>query len=72
MTDVVDFTPKDAEKDPDVVLKRAVGGYKQVIVMGYDKDGKFDARASLDLTLSDILWLLEHLKFRLLYGDYRK
>jgi hypothetical protein len=73
MSEVVKFYPKDAAKDADNVLEQAMGQYDDVLIIGYDKEGKFDARATLGLADGgDMLWLIETLKFKLLRGDYMK
>lgn len=73
MSEVVKFYPKDAAKDADNVLEQAMGQYDDVLIIGYDKDGNFDARATLGLVDGgDMLWLIETLKFKLLRGDYMK
>lgn len=59
---VAKFRPKDAAKDPDVVLEEAVGVYESVLTIGWDKNGDFDMRASLNLNAKDVLWLLESAK----------
>lgn len=56
--------------DPDEVLKLAKGEYDDVLVMGYDKDNRLQVRSSLGLTHSDILWMIETFKHRLVRGDY--
>jgi hypothetical protein len=70
MTEVVKFYPKDAAKSPDNVLEQAIGVYKNVFIVGYDEDGDIDARASLGLTHSDVLWLIESFKAQLLAGEF--
>ncbi len=73
MSEVVKFYPKNAAKDADNVLEQAVGQYNDVLIIGYDKEGNFDARATLGLVDGgDMLWLIETLKFKLLRGDYMK
>jgi hypothetical protein len=73
MSEVVKFYPKNAAKDADNVLEQAVGQYSDVLIIGYDKEGNFDARATLGLVDGgDMLWLIETLKFKLLRGDYMK
>ncbi len=68
---VVKFYPKDAAKDADAVLEQAVGGFSEVLVIGWDKDGEMDARATLGLKDGgDILWLIECFKAKLMNGDY--
>lgn len=71
MTDVVKFYPKDAAKDADNVLEQAIGVYDEVILIGWNKEGNLDARATLGLKDGgDCLWLVEKFKFKLLNGDY--
>jgi|AACY02.6.fsa_nt_gi hypothetical protein len=59
---VAKLTPKDAAKDPDFVLEQAAGVYGAVMTVGWDKEGAFDMRASLNMDARDILWLLESAK----------
>lgn len=68
---VVKFYPKDAAKDADNVLEQALGRYSEVLILGWDKDGNFDARATLGLKdKGDCLWLIEAFKFKLMRGDF--
>ena len=68
---VVKFYPKDAVKDADAVLEQAMGGFSEVLVIGWDKEGFLDARATLGLKDGgDILWLIEAFKAKLMNGDY--
>lgn len=70
-TKVVKFYPADAAKDADNVLEQAIGNYSDVLIIGWDKDGNFDARATLGLKDGgDCLWLVETFKFKLLNGDF--
>lgn len=71
MADVVKFYPQNAAENPDNVLEQAVGGYSDVLILGWDKDGNLDARASLGMKSSkDVLWLMEVFKNNLLNGVY--
>lgn len=70
MSEVIKFYSKGAAKNPDAVLERAVGVYDQVFVIGYDKDGQFDARASLGFKTRDIFFVIDAFKFKVLNGDY--
>lgn len=71
MSNVEKFYPKDAAKDADNVIEQAIGQYDEVLIIGWDKDGKFDARATLGLKDGgDVLWLLETLKFKLMSGEF--
>lgn len=71
MADVVKFYPADAAKSADNVLEQALGNYDEVIVIGWDKSGHLDARATLGMKYGgDVLWLIETFKHKLLSGDY--
>lgn len=71
MTDIVKFYPKDAAKDADNVLEQAVGQYSEVLIIGWDKEGNLDVRATLGLTDgAECLWLVEAFKHKLMSGDY--
>ncbi len=68
---VVKFYPKDAAKDADSVLEQSLGNFAEVLVIGWDKEGFLDARATLGLKDGgDMLWLIEMFKTKLLAGDY--
>ena len=70
-SNVVKFYASDAAKDPDAVLEQALGQFSDVLVIGWDKDGMLDARATLGLKDGgDMLWLIESFKRKLLDGDY--
>lgn len=62
MSDVIGIG--NAAVNPDNVLEIAKGSYESVIVLGYDKDGYLDGRASTNLTRENILWLLEQFKHK--------
>jgi len=70
MSNVTKLYPKDAGKDPDNVLERAIGNYDEVLILGWDKDGQLDARANLDMTAREINWIIDIFKAKLLNGDY--
>ena len=70
MSNVVKFYPKDAAENPDAVLEQAVGVYDQVFVIGYNKDGKTEVRASLNFKMRDIFFALDAFKFKVLNGEY--
>jgi hypothetical protein len=68
---VVKFYPKDAAKDADNVLEQAIGRYSEVLILGWNKEGFMDARATLGLKDGgEVLWLLEKFKINLLTGVY--
>ena len=71
MGNVEKFYSADAAKDADNVLEQALGRYDEVLIIGWDKDGEFDARATLGLKDGgDILWLIEVLRTKLMAGDF--
>lgn len=70
-TQIIKFYPRDAAKNADNVLEQAVGQYSEVLIIGWDKNGQFDARATLGLKDgADCLWLVEVFKHKLLNGDF--
>lgn len=71
MSEVVKFYPADAAKDADNVLEQAMGQYSDVLVIGWGKNGEFDARATLGLSDGgDCLWLIETFRHKLMSGDF--
>ena len=60
----------EAAESPDNVLRQAIGELESVVMIGWDKNGGIDVRASTNLSNSDVLWLIEHFKMQLLNGDY--
>jgi hypothetical protein len=68
---VVKFYPKDAAKSADNVLSLAAGDFSELVIIGWDKNGEFDARATLGLKDGgDMLWLIEAFKFKLMSGEF--
>ena len=61
---------KDAAKNPDNVLEQAIGSYESVVIIGYDKDGYVDARASTNIDTANINFLVDSFKQKLIHGDY--
>lgn len=70
MSEVVKFYSKDAAKNPDAVLEQAIGVYDQVFVIGYDKNGELEVRASLNFLMRDIFFAMDAFKHKVLSGDY--
>lgn len=71
MTKIIKFYPKDAAKSADNVLELAVGNFSELLIIGWDKNGNFDARTTLGLKDgADLLWLVEVFKTKLMNGDY--
>jgi len=67
---VIKFYPLGTAKEPDSVLEKAVGNYDEVMIIGYDKKGELDVRATLGLEHKDFLFMIEVFKLKLLSGDY--
>lgn len=63
MSDIIKLYPAS---DPDEVLRHAVGQYNSVVVMGWNKDGAFSGRSSLNIEISEILLLIEIFKATML------
>lgn len=59
MSDVIKLYPA---ADPDEVLRQAIGQYDSVVVMGWNKDGAFSGRSSLNIEVAEILLLVEIFK----------
>jgi len=57
-------------KKPDNVLEMAKGGYESLFIIGYDSNGNLDARGSTNMKSTEVLWLIELFKVKLLNGDY--
>ena len=69
---VIKFYPADAYKDPDAVLEQAIGEFSDVLIIGWNKDGHMDVRATKGLDDGgDMLWLIEKFKFNMLAGAYQ-
>lgn len=56
---------------PDEVLKESAGEYKDVLVIGYNKDGVLDVRCNYGVTGERALFMLEQFKHKLMRGDYQ-
>jgi len=63
---VVKFYPANAAENPDAVLEQAIGCYEKVLVLGWDKDGKHDARASTNADFKELLWMIEEMRLILM------
>lgn len=73
MGNVHKFYPRNAAEHADNVLEQAIGCYDQVLILGWDKNGHLDARATLGLKDGgDVLWLIESFKHKMLSGDYQE
>lgn len=72
MSEVVKFYPKDAAKNPDLVLEQAIGSYRHVLIIGWDNNNELDVRSSsVFADGGEVLWIIETFKHKLLRGDYK-
>ena len=71
MADIIDLKQPSGQVgdgfafDPDVVLEKAKGTFAQVVVVGFDKDGKIDMRSSHGGR--DALWIIRRGEYHLLF-----
>lgn len=70
MSEVVRFYPVNAARNPDAVLEQAIGVYDQVFIIGYDKNGELDVRASLNFKMREIFFAMDAFKHKVLNGEY--
>jgi hypothetical protein len=63
MANVIKLRPGE---DPDEVLQSAIGEYKSVVVIGWDKQDRFNGRSSLNLEAAEVILLIELLKSAIL------
>lgn len=71
MTDnIVKFYSLRAALAPDVVLEHAAGVYDEVLVIGYNKAGELEVRASLNFDMKSIFFALEAFKHQVLSSEY--
>lgn len=67
---IVNFPVPNAAEDPNVVLEKAKDQFESLVIIGWDKDGILDARASLNLSAANIHWIVSVFQAKLLNGDY--
>lgn len=70
MSNITKLYPKDAATNPDAVLEQAIGVYGEVLIIGWDKFDELNVRSTTTLNASQVLWLIEVFKQKLLNGDY--
>ena len=63
MAEVIKLHPA---ADPNTVLSGAMDVYDSVVVLGWDTDGGFSGRSSLNLEIADALLLVELFKAAIL------
>ena len=71
MAEVIKFYPANAAENADNVLEQAIDAYKDVILIGWNKDGELEIRSTLGIKDGpQALWLIEVFKQKLVAGDY--
>lgn len=70
MTNVVRFYPPGSADNPDLVLEQAIGAYQSVLILGFDKDGKFKARGSTNLSAADCHVLASLFAHKIVSGEF--
>lgn len=68
MGDIVELIPA---KNPDTILEAAKGVYKDCLILGWDTEDCLNVRATTGLTVSEIIFIIEKFKHKLLAGDYQ-
>ena len=58
--------PDETLKNPDTVMQRSMGHFENIILVGTNEDGHMEVRSSLNLTVKDMLWMLEMTKQNIL------
>lgn len=58
------------ELSPNEVLEYSKDQFKEILILGYDLEGYLDIRSSSNLSHSDISWLIDLFKQKLLNGDF--
>ena len=56
----------EALTNPDNVMRRSMGHFENIILIGTNEDGHMEVRSSLNLTVKDMLWMLEMTKQNIL------
>ena len=69
---IIKFRDKNAAKDPDHVLEKAKGEYRDVIILGWTKDDYMGVRASYGMTTKEMVFLIDQFKHNLLDGKYNE
>ena len=59
---VVKIYPGNAAKNADNVIEQSIGEFESILMIGYDKEGHLDVRASTNIDRANLLWLVEQAK----------
>lgn len=66
---VVKIYPENAAKNADNVIEQSIGCFESILMIGYDKDGGLEVRASTNIDRANLLWLVEQAKSLILRVD---
>jgi hypothetical protein len=58
--------PDETLKNPDNVMQRSMGHFEDIILIGTNENGDLEVRSSLNLTVKDMLWMIEMTKQNIL------
>lgn len=55
------YTSKTA-KDPDAMLEMAKGDFRELCIIGVNKSGNIEGRATNSMTIAELMFYMEHIK----------
>ena len=67
---IVKFPTPNEAQDPNIVLEAAKDQFESLVIIGWDKHERLDARATLNLTAAEIYWMISVFAQKLISGDY--
>lgn len=67
---IVKLRTGKVSKDPDHMLEMAKGDFKEMCIIGVNSDGRIEGRATSDMTVAELLFYLENIKFTILTHGY--
>lgn len=68
MTNIINLVPEDVT--PDEVLEDAKGTYKDVLILGWDKEGLLNAKSTNSLNIKELIYMIEVFKSVLINTGY--
>ena len=60
MSNIINLMPEDATADE--VLEDAKGSYKDVLILGWDKEGMLNAKSTTSLDVKELVYMIEVFK----------
>lgn len=70
MADIIRLFPPGSARDADAVLEQSMHQFSEVLIIGYNKQGEFEARATLGLSAEAIIFLLQTMQYNIISGQY--